>query len=433
MKPLPIAAYRPSAQIAIGALALAGIVEALYYAAHSLWLGISLTNPMPAYDQWSFVLDYFRYLDGHYRWLDLFAHHNEHPIMTTRLVLFADAIFFRMQGVFPVVLAYATLAAVSALVATLATYRSRWIDWAAAFLVGLGLLWSTCQWFSLNSPFQIGFPLLHLFALISLASLAFALARNSAAWLAIAAIADFLAVFSLGSGIFLIIPVTLIALWMRRSWTLFWCFVAAHAVWTILYFVGGVPNTAKYIAAPATFAKFFVWFLGNPFGSSAVPAGAFGFIWFLAVAAWLTWRSLRRRPSNDAACCVLMAVAAFIVVEAALVAYTREAFDINVRYTTPAVVFWAAMLAATWRIGAFYVRLPVIAIAMLLIFFANEPRYATYWRTHVQTLDRITREVKAGTFDPASVKGPLLARFAPDAIRRLDVLGIGPFSSPPGG
>ena len=47
---------------------------------------------------------------------DLFAQHNEHRILTTRLVLLADATLFRMQGIFPIVLTYALLGLIGYLI-----------------------------------------------------------------------------------------------------------------------------------------------------------------------------------------------------------------------------------------------------------------------------------------------------------------------------
>jgi hypothetical protein len=426
MRSLAIAVHRPSAQIAFGALTLTGIVEALYYAAHSLWLGISLANPMPYFDQWYFVLlDYFRYLDGRYSWIDLFSHHNEHRIVTTRLVLFADALFFKMGGVFPIAVAFAALALIGAIVATLATERGRWLDWTATFLIGLGLLWSTCQ-SGFTAPFQVCFPLLHLLVLISLVGLAFSIQRASMSWLTVALMADFLAVFSLASGPFVIIPATLIALWMGGWGKMFWLFAGLHAFWTILYFGGGFSLAVPYTFEPITFAKLVVLFIGLPFGAYGVAAGLIGLSWSLALALRLSWQSVRSRTS-DPASVVMVSLAGFVVIEAALVAIGREGFGVSGRYTTAAIVFWVALLAATWRMAGRGFFLPLLAATMIMTVPANDPNYEAYWRLHASFLDRVTREVKAGEFKPASMKDLLPAPFVPGAIRRLQALHVGPF------
>src|SRR5688572_26410408 len=87
----------------LACLAVAGCAAvALYYAVYSLHLGLTLTRGMPFKDQWTFVYgDYFSYLDGNYPSRRLFSQNNEHRLLTTRLVLFADAILFQMRGFFP--------------------------------------------------------------------------------------------------------------------------------------------------------------------------------------------------------------------------------------------------------------------------------------------------------------------------------------------
>jgi hypothetical protein len=109
-----------------GRVLLAGLLAAisLAYAGRCLWLGLSLAQPMPVTDQWAFVHQYLNYLGGHFSWADLFAQHNEHRIATTRVVLFVDAILFGMRGLFPVVVTYASLAAMAVIGAFLIGSRS---------------------------------------------------------------------------------------------------------------------------------------------------------------------------------------------------------------------------------------------------------------------------------------------------------------------
>jgi hypothetical protein len=422
---------RHAAAIASGATLIAAAISlSLYDAGHSLWAGLALANPLPYFDQWYFVLlDYFRYLDGQYAWINLFSHHNEHRIVTTRLVLFADALFFRMRGVFPIGVTYATLALIGALVARLATGRGRWLDWSASFLIGAGMLWSTCQWETLGLPFLVCFPLLHLFALGTIAALAVAVARGSTPWLAAAMSADFLAVYSFGSGPFLILAAALVPVWLRHAGWRFWLFAGFHVAWATLYAVGGIAlsRTLYGFAAPK-FAMMLFAFIGLPFGVHGVVAGMAGLALFLVLALWLTRRSLILRTRNEPACVALVSLAAFVVIEASLVAYTRAALGVDGRYATAALVFWAATLAATWRVLGRRFYPPLVAVAMLITILANDPRYEVYWHAHAAFLDRVTSEVERGEFKPASMQQLLPAPFVPDAIRRLQTLRAGPFS-----
>ncbi len=220
-----VAAWRVGPALAVAA----AIILSLWFAISSFRLGLQLLEPLPYFDQWTFIQnDYFRYLDGAYRWADLFALHNEHRILTTRLVLFADAILFRMSGVMPILFIYATLALTAAGVAALCADTARRAG--IVFLAALGLAWSTCQWPNLASAFQVQMSLVHLFALVALA----ALSVGSTAALLVAAAADFLAVFSLGSGVFLIFPLGLVAALTRR-YRAFVPLAVFHLALTVVY------------------------------------------------------------------------------------------------------------------------------------------------------------------------------------------------------
>jgi hypothetical protein len=65
------------------------------------------------------------YFDGEYHFLSLFDQANEHRILTTRLVLFGDAIWFQMRGLFPTIVMYAALAGIAAMLANLAVHDER--------------------------------------------------------------------------------------------------------------------------------------------------------------------------------------------------------------------------------------------------------------------------------------------------------------------
>jgi len=215
----------------------AGVLSAisLAYAGHCLWLGLSLANPMPYSDQWAFVDDYIGYLDGHYSWVDLFAQHNEHRIATTRIVLFADAILFGMRGLLPAAVVYASLAAMAAVGAFLVSSRSN-LERFTCFATALGLVWSSTQWQDLSWQFQIPFPFVHLFALMYFVAIWRASQSKFFLWITIALAADALGVFSLGSGLVVIVPALLLALFLR-AWRTAVLLTVFHSALVVLYFV----------------------------------------------------------------------------------------------------------------------------------------------------------------------------------------------------
>src|SRR5262249_16319102 len=63
--------------------------------------------------------------DWQYKVFDLFSLHDEHRIFTTRLILFGDAYLFSMRGLFPIVVTYAALATIAALIIHIAVDKER--------------------------------------------------------------------------------------------------------------------------------------------------------------------------------------------------------------------------------------------------------------------------------------------------------------------
>jgi hypothetical protein len=394
----------------------------LWYAISSFRLGLELIEPLPYFDQWTFIEnDYFRYLDGVYRWTDLFAHHYEHRILTTRLVLFADAIFFQMRGVMPILLIYATLALVAAGVAALSADTARRAG--IVFLAALGFTWSTCQWPNLASAFQVQMSLVHLFALVALA----AVSAGSAAALCIAAAADFLVVFSLGSGLFLIFPLGLVAA-LNRRYRGFVPLALFHLVLAVIYLDATWPPTDSiYGFAPLRSLTLMLEFIGLPFGG-AVCAGAAG----LLVFAWLLGFAIRRSAHEDCdgRTAALLGLAAFALVEGAVVAYTRFEYGAGARYGTAAIVFWLATIAAVWRMAGHRFSAALALVACGLTFVANSPLYEADWRQYFASMEQARHDLVGGDLSGQSLARILVEpqTYLPQAIRRLERLHAGPFN-----
>jgi hypothetical protein len=404
------------------ALAVAAALSvSLWCAVNSFRLGLELIEPLPYFDQWTFIEnDYFRYLDGLYRWTDLFARYNEHRILTTRLVLFADAIFFQMRGVMPILFIYATLALLAAGVAALCADTARRAG--IVFLAALGLAWSTCQWPNLASAFQVQMALVHLFALVALA----AMSVGSTAALCIAAAADFLAVFSLGSGIFLIFPLGLVAALTRR-YRGFVALALFHLALAIVYLgAASPPNEPIYGFAPLHSLTLMLEFIGLPFAGAA-SAGAVGPLVFACLLGFAVRRSVNE--AGDGRTAALLGLAAFALIEGAVVAYTRFAYGVDPRYGTAAIVFWLATLAAAWRMAGHRLGAALALIACGLTLVANQPRYEADWREYFTSMEQARHDLVGGDLSGQSLGRFFVApqTYLPDAIRRLAHLHAGPF------
>ena len=302
------------------------------YAVYSLWLGVTLTHPMPFGDQLVFVRDYFKYLHGTYAWSDLFSQHNEHRLVTTRIVLLADAMLFRMRGLLPIGVTYASLGTVALVGARLAAQPG--LDRLAASGLALGLLWSTSQWLNLTWPFNVQFIFVHLSAFVCLVALWQAIKSGSLAWLALAVAADGIAVASLGSGLLLIAPILFLGLWLR-SWRPVAILAAFHALFTGLYFTGyhWPVQSTLYLLEAGTIFRTAVEYVGTAAGWHEFFVGLGGVVLLAVLTVHISWLVIARKPV-DGACCVFAAVAVFSSIEA-LWSATRAEVGVSTRATRP--------------------------------------------------------------------------------------------------
>jgi hypothetical protein len=409
----------------------AGVLSAvsLAYAGHCLWLGLLLADPMPLNDQWAFVHDYFNYLDGHYSWADLFSLHNEHRVVTTRIVLFADAILFGMRGLFPVAVVYASMAAMAVIGGFVVSSRST-PERFTCFAAALGLVWSSAQWPNFLFAFNIQNIFVHLFALACLVAVWCASRSRFYLWIAVALAADALCVFSFASGVFVIVPALLLAVFLR-TWRSLVLLALFHSALMVLYFTGyhdlpaaALPYAFDPIRSPTIAAEF----IGLALGKHEAIFGALGLILFAMAAAHISYLAVVRRPAHPA-CYIMAALACFVVIEAAAVGYGRSGYGVQVHYATASVVFWAALLGLLWRLTEHLrIRLLVPVVTAGAIFAMNAPHFEASWRLVATSRSGVTAEVRRGEFSPASLQllcgsgceGPFL-------LRQLQRLAVGPF------
>jgi hypothetical protein len=412
-----------------GRVLFAGVFSAicLAYAGHCLWLGLSLANPMPLNDQWSFVHDYLNYLDEHYSWADLFSQHNEHRIVTTRIVLFADASLFGMRGLFPVAVAYASMAAMAVIGAFVVSSHST-PERFTCFAAALGLVWSLAQWQDFLWPFTLQLIFVHLFALTCLVAVWCASRSRFYLWIAAALAADALCVFSLGSGVFVVMPALLLALFLR-TWRAAVLLAVFHSALVVLYFTGYHMPAAMvpYAFDPIGSLTIVAEFIGLALGKHEAIFGALGLTLFAVVAAHISYLAVVRRPAHPA-CYIMASLACFVVIEAAAVGYARSGYGVDPRYATPSVVFWAAVFGVLWKLTEqLRTRLLVPILTGGAIFAMNAPHFEASWRLEATFLSSVTAEVRRGEFNPTSIQLLCPNDCAAQLVRQLQRLAIGPF------
>lgn len=409
-----------------------------FFALRSVFLAIELERSLPFADQWVFVVnDYFRYLDGECRWTDMFAHHNEHRIGTTRVVLWVDALLFNMQGWVPLLVQYLNLAGIAALIAGLT--KPRGDNFFAIFIPALALTWSISQFENFAWAFQPSFSFVHLFAIATLIALTRALdTERWGSWLILACGFDLLAANSLASGLLIVAPAICSAIWMRQIDRRILIFCAAHLIISAWYFVGYVPHAYNGYGVPTLWRglDLIAQFIGMDIGGLyylQIPAGQLSIVAFLLTAIAVTWAVVVKRIALDQNSAVLLATATFVVAEAVTVAFARADFDLGPRYATMSTVFQCGLLGFCWRQSALFLtakplRLALIAVSATIIVNANAPRWEDAWRMHAALIDQAVDHFSKGEYKESTADS-LMPNPPETWVRRYQSLHLAPFSS----
>ena len=408
----------------------------IYFASRSLLLAMTRTSRLPLGDIWWFYRDYFSYIDGTYSFWHLFDRHNEHVIVTTRLAMFVDAIWFKASGKFVLFVSYASAAVTAFLLGWLAARPSKW-ETAGLTVSLLGMTWALIQLDNLTLPFQAVFPLVHAFALTTLMALRQGLTVDRR-WYAMAFFADFLAVFTAGSGVLLGAAALALAIWLRKVDRVFIGFIAYHvslvALFSWLISGPGLP-TNDGLPPLRQAAIYFTMFVGNfvlqP--AWAVPVGTLVGAGSVMLFTLLTMRAITRRPPLPGEIAVLAAFALFIVIEAAGATLSRTHFGLeqalSLKYTTCTLLLAATLVAVGWRLSSKTPTRLGTVLAMGLIVYVANPRAAELgWRKRNSEMDAIARKIRNGYLPPSAhaelfVEAPLLEAL----IWRFKAAGLGPF------
>jgi len=346
-----------------------------------LWLVHSYGNEVPYWDQWDAeaALLYQPLLRGELSWLQLFSPHNEHRILTTRLL---GLLLLQINGLWSPLLEMV----VNALLHILALGTAVWLmskaankqSFAALLLFTLLLFGIPFGWENTLAGFQAQFYFVLLFSVLSIWWLVTAQAWSRWWWLGVASAVT--AYFSLASGVFALAAASLIllvrfVLVSRDKREL------AGAVLLLALFLAGVSTTpvlaqhAQLKAVDAThFFKALSVVLSWPFQISPE-----------AITAASDWSSLedwllvmvRNLPAAVLVCCViwkqplrsnpvwfLVSLAVWFGGQAAAVAYGRANDVLSSRYldlhAMGVLVNFAALVAICTMSQ---LRLRVVAVA----------------------------------------------------------------------
>lgn len=413
-------------------------VSAAYLAIHSFLIASTETSSLPIADIYDFYrLFYFKYLDSSFSFWRLFDRHNEHLILTTRLPLFVDTIWFHASGKFVLIIAYLLVVGTAVMLASLAATPSKW-EVAGLAIAFLGLGCARIQLDNLTRPFHVSFLFVHAFALITLIALWRGLAGKRS-WYLVAFICDFGTVFSLGTGVLLGISAVGLALWARRFDRLFGLFLLFHSALIVVFVCIHLIPPRTGFSPPPTVAEatiYFLTFLGNfvaAWPNWAIKIGSILATIWTGLISWLTWRSLRYKARHDEHVVVLSAFALFVILEAITAAWCRAKYGIaqalSERYTTCTLLLVSALFALAWRIfPQRFARITTLVTFSGVLLAANNIIFQDRWWARNRQMDAIADEIAKGSVPPGATQ---FLYVDPDlfasVIWRFRDLRLGPF------
>jgi hypothetical protein len=313
-------------------------------------------SPVPYGDQWDSYLNFYAHRrDG---WFDFWTQHNEHRIVISKLIFWADFRWFGGRNVLALASNLLLLALLAAALYRLATYERKPEKYERLALAGAicAVMFSWVQAENLTWGFQSQWYAVYLFGTLAFLLLARSREPNHSNIRLCGAIAcGFAATCSLASG--LLVPPLLVIFGLflgLRAWKVLPLVLAAAAAW-LIYFKGLTPvptpdgrsSLQTLLHSPLGIARFTLMYLGNPLGTvansetAAVVAG----LLFVSCSLAAAWFGLRQRRAAKAV--ALLAVIAFICACGFTTAIGRLPYGASMgmssRYTTATLTGWTAL------------------------------------------------------------------------------------------
>lgn len=440
MKKVAIAMPAPNRAITVAYSAI--LVLALMLVGRSLALIYDMARPMPYWDAWEFMKALPAITTGRYTLADLVAFHNEHRIVTTRLIMLADLRFFDLSGYLPTAITTILLALIGGLLGFVACGRG-WIA-AAVAAVAASLLLSVAQSDNYSSGFQVQFPLVDMLAMACLGAVVATDRLSRWAWplLGAAVLANALAIGTMASGNLAVAPLLLVGLLLRmplrRMAAVALPALALSAAYAIGYPKPSTPPSHDILAI----GQFAVRFLGAALRGYPGASLLLGTVLVCGYGVHLArladrWR---RRQVLDPVLVWLAGIGAFVICGAVVTATGRLSMGMEVaissRYALQSMLFACCVVIMTWRVAGVR-RNPAaprlgLAAGFLALSAASTlaGRPLDEWRARVADYDTAGQAFTSGVLSDRAIAGvypfPDLVR---PTIRFMAAHGLGPFSS----
>jgi uncharacterized membrane protein (Fun14 family) len=409
---------------------LISAAAALGFAAYEIAVAVKLWRVLPVDDQWETVTIYQDWVAGTLSPARLLAQHNEHRLPLTRLAFLVDFGLFRGRSTFVHALLLLSHIGLGAALGLVAAHGRTAVERVLAIAAGIAFLVSPIQLQNLTAPFNLQWAACGLFALGAF----FWTARLAAARpdivdrptvIALAAIATVLAVYSSANGLTaaLIVLVAALVLRVGRTARLVLPATAILAIASYLVGYGAPPYHQPFHAALRSshgVAQFLIYMpallgsIAQRFGLAAcVILGIAGLgLWCVLVRT--TLRRLRCGQAPDAGTTAMLMLAAMSIATAAMCAFGRASLGteqaLSSRYATTAILFWAGLAAAVWRLAdatgqEARVRMAIIGVGvwLLVLSYLSAASIVGNFTARAALVDSITEELRSGRFDPEHV------------------------------
>ncbi|MFH5926987.1 hypothetical protein [Roseomonas xinghualingensis] len=409
--------------------------------------------PTQFWDQWDFVSVIASEPDVGGILKDLVKPHNEHIILTSKLLFYADYLLFDLTNALTIFVVNLAIVGTSALLAFIAFPERLGIPGRTLLVTGsIAAGWTLSQWENLIWGFQPQFILVLLFGLLTL--------RASVAWLDAAPRSGWvlpltqlllvsLTALSLSSGVLIFLAIGFVVLARRAPLRRAAALVGPSLLFFALYLWWTSPRQSigdPELRTTGNFLHFLLTMLGSPFTDSWVGPLVGGLLlltallWF-AYSVVLPWWNHRL---IDAPTLLLSAFGIFITAGLLGIAWGRTPLGPDAalasRYCTPTMMLWLSLLLSmarhVWlslRGAAFApMTLPAIVFSLLLLGWGagTQPHHLTNLETRHRQVVQSTYFVLAGVWSNEMIR-PTYPE--PDKVRPLLAYlkkhGLGIFSS----
>jgi hypothetical protein len=418
------------------AAAAGAVAVGAFFAARSALLGYALLRPVQFRDQLNMVDDYLRWRDGNYRFSEFWAFHNEHRILTARLLNLIDAVYFDLSNRFLIASIYAGLLLITIILAALALKARSPARIAIGALALLGLGWSVAQVENLTMGFQTPFVLVHLFALgcffCIVKMLSAAGASRRLAWLALACAADGLGMLTAANGVMIGVAAIAVCLMFQPRDRFVAAFVVFHAAAAAAYFIGMPDHPGSHGASIAEMARYYLRCLGSIARHQSHHAPPLLGLAMLSIGIFFSVRCWRK--GADRSQLVLLAVILFVIGETAATTAGRAGLGldqaVSSRYATQSAVLAMAILALCWRsLPAEMARCATLIAAGAVTLLANDEQNVREAEESIALRDSAMFSFINGVYAPSQMEfiHPYVA-IVERIYQRLAELRKGPFA-----